>query len=146
METADKKQQDQKNIAMPQCLFCGQAIIADRKFSDAEEAAHYATMMCKCDMARKYQENERMEQERKRAETMLRESIQDFSAFCEERGHFLRTEGKGLLFDAGILVVKGIVDSVTVKIGSIRIAIRLDANGNLFFKKNYSYSDAVKVL
>lgn len=143
-QNEEKKVKDE--LIMPRCTFCGQAIIADREFIDKKDAEHYVTMHCKCAAAQGYQEKERMKEERRRAEGRLRDGIESLGKFCEEKRHFLDEESKKMLFAVGKEVVKGHIDSVTIKIGSIRVAMRLDNAGRLIFKRNYTESDSVCVL
>lgn len=143
MNTSKKTQEE---LVMPRCAFCGQAIIADREFIDSKDAEHYATMHCKCKGAQSYQEKERMKEERRRAEQALRDGIDALARFCESKGHFLHEDSRKMLFSVGLEVVKGHIDSVSVKLGSIKVSVKLDSDGKLFFKKNYTETDSVRVL
>ena len=42
--------------------------------------------------------------------------------------------------------MRGHIDSVSVKLGSIKVSVKLDNDGKLFFKKNYTETDSVRVL
>ena len=141
-----KKTEDRDELVMPRCPFCGQAIIADREIIDKKDAENYAAMHCKCKGAEGYREKERMKEERRRAEQALRDGIDALGRFCDGKRHFLHEDSRKMLFSVGMEVVWGHIDSVTVKLGSIKVSVKLDNDGKLFFKKNYTETDSVRVL
>ena len=95
---------------------------------------------------REYRGKERMKEERRRAEQALRDGIDVLGRFCEGKGHFLHEDSRKMLFSVGMEVVRGHIDSVSVKLGSIKVSVKLDNDGKLFFKKNYTETDSVRVL
>ena len=103
-------------------------------------------MHCKCKGAQGYQEKERMKEERRRAEQSLRDGIDALGQFCESKRHFLHEDSRKMLFSVGMEVVRGHIDSVSVKLGSIKVSVKLDNDGKLFFKKNYTETDSVRIL
>lgn len=127
----------------PTCRYYKQQTLPTAAYPTQDAADEAATITCKCEKAREYQQVLEKATERDKNITKLRESIDDFAEYCEKRNTELKGELHDLLLVAGISVLDGVVDSVNFKFGRLKVNISTNSKGNIVI--GFTYSDGAKV-
>lgn len=126
----------------PVCTFCGQATLPDREFLSQTEANNYAARHCDCPDAREHKAE--CERKEKRADNIrkIREAIDSFNYYCENKNQTLTDEIKDILFNCAVMILDGEIGGATVKFGRVNVKIGLNSKDAVTL--SFAYSDCVK--
>ena len=127
----------------PTCRYCGSVELPIGNYESQEQADEAAVLYCKCAAARAYREELERIKERENNIVKLRQKLDDFSSYCEDRGVDLEGELYDTVFNAGVAVLDGIIVSVTFKFLRLKVAISTNSKGALVIA--FTYSDGAKV-
>jgi len=133
----------ERELFYPTCRYCGNVELPIGKYESQDQANEAATIHCKCSEAREYQDELRRQKERADNIVKLRQKLDDFSSYCENRGVDLEGDLYDTVFNAGVAVLDGIIVSVTFKFLRLKVAISTNSKGALVIA--FSYSDGAKV-
>ena len=128
------------------CKFCDFQIIADRSFKTAEDAAEYATLHCNCADAIQYKEEKEEREKREKNIKRIHSAINSTAQYCKAKGVVFMEEPSAVFEKSAICVLDGFFDSISFKIGQIKITISKNSKGVLVFKKNYSETNLEEVV
>ena len=113
------------------------------KYRTQEEADEAATLRCDCFDARNYRIE--VEQKKRREENIekLRQNLNEFSSYCQNRGVELQGDLRETIFNAGVSVLDNIVLNVSFKFARMKVTISKNGKGALVIA--FVYSDGARV-
>lgn len=126
----------------PICPHCGQATLPDREFISQAEANNYAARRCDCPGGRDYKTECERKEKRDQNIRKIREAIDGFNYYCENKNQTLTDEIKGILFNCAVMTLDGEINGATVKFGRVNVKIGLNSKDAVTFA--FTYSDCVK--
>jgi hypothetical protein len=126
----------------PTCPHCGQGRLPDRNFATQAEADEHAALGCECSGARNYQAECRRKADRDKNITKIRQAIDGFNYYCENKSQTLTDEIKGILFNCGVMTLDGLIGGAAVQFGRVKAKIGTNAKGAVVV--TFAYSDCVK--
>lgn len=136
---SENRDNSENQLYFPRCQFCGKQMIAvDEIITNEEEASHYAKMHCDCELAKDYQRQVEAEEKRKENVDKIRNAVKKFAEYCQRRNDIFRKDIEDILIDAGMAVLNGYIDCITIKIYRVKIQIKLNGRGSLQFKSSFS--------
>lgn len=127
----------------PTCRYCGKQKLPMANYESQEVADEAATTSCDCYDAKNYQYELEKKNEREKNIVKLRQSIDDFSEYCDKRGAELTDEIHTLLLNTGITVLDGVITSASFKFSRLKVNISQNNKGNIVI--GFTYSDGAKV-
>lgn len=127
----------------PTCRFCKQQQLPAAPYKNQAAADEAATITCKCQKAREYQQEIEKAKERDKNIKKLTQSIDDFATYCEKRNVELKGSLHDLLLRVGIAVLDGVVDGANIKFYRMKVNITTNSKGNIVI--GFTYSDGAKV-
>lgn len=127
----------------PTCRFCGKQTIPTAPYDNQAAADESATMMCDCYDARQYQTKKEQEEKREKNIIKLRQTLDDFAAYCADRNTELGGGLHDILLSTGISVLDGVIASASIKFRKMKVNINTNNKGNIVI--GFTYSDGSKV-
>jgi hypothetical protein len=137
------EQEQQSTMYYPTCRFCGKQTIPTAPYDNQADADEAATITCDCYDARVYQNKKEAAAKREKNIIKLRQTIDDFAAYCADRNTELDGGLHDILLSTGIAVLDGVIASVAVKFRKMKVNINTNNKGNIVI--GFTYSDGSKV-
>ena len=127
----------------PTCRFCGEQSLPTAPYKNQSDANEAATITCDCFEARQYQQKKEQAEKREKNIIKLRQTLDDFTAYCADRNTELGGGLHDILLSMGVAVLDGIIAQVSVKFRKMKVNINTNNKGNIVI--GFAYSDGSKV-
>lgn len=127
----------------PTCRYCGKQSLPTAPYHNQADANEAATITCDCYDARQYQIKKEQEEKREKNIIKLRQTLDDFAAYCADRNTELGGGLHDILLSTGISVLDGVIASASIKFRKMKVNINTNNKGNIVI--GFTYSDGSKV-
>lgn len=130
---------------LPTCRLCGQTKLPDKDFKTKDEADEWAKLNCDCPDARVYQEQKKREAERAENVQRIKDSLTEFTKFCEAREVILTDEIKDVIYNCALSTLDDIVGGANISFGRMHAKVTKNSKGKIIMKFAYSDSATAEV-
>jgi len=127
----------------PTCRYCGKQSLPTAPYNSQADANEAATITCDCFEARQYQQEKDKHERREKNIIKLRQTLDDFAAYCADRNTELGGGLHDIILSMGVAVLDGIIAQVSVKFRKMKVNINTNNKGNIVI--GFTYSDGSKV-